>query len=186
LTLGGALVYDRQPRPRAGLEERVKVFLVRHADADADVPEGLEDAARSLTARARGAVHAHFTSLRPHMEGVELILTSPLVRAVQTAQILALAQGLEVPLRADKSLLPEMPVGSLDGVLAAHPDAVLVLVGHNPSMPAMAAHLLSLQAFPRAVPPGTVIGLGRTDGEARMRLLFFAPPGQSLVTALGV
>jgi len=164
----------------------VKVFLVRHADADAEVPEGLDDAARSLTARARGTAHAHFAALKAPMQGVGLILTSPLMRAVQTAQILALAQELEVPLRADRSLLPDMPVGSLDGVLAQHPDGALVLVGHNPSMPAMAAHLLALHAFPRTVPPGTVIGLERGDGEERMRLLFFAPPGQPVAASLGM
>jgi phosphohistidine phosphatase len=186
LTVSGALVYDIRRKPAGGLEARVRVFLVRHADADADIPVGLDDAARSLTVKAREKVFAHFAALQPRMEGVALILTSPLVRAVQTAQILALAQELEVPLRADKSLLPDMPVGSLDGVLADHPDENLVLVGHNPSMPAMAAHLLSLQAFPRAVAPGTVIGLERSPGSARAHLLFFAAPGQPVATSLGV
>jgi phosphohistidine phosphatase len=162
----------------------VKVYLVRHADADADIPEGLDDAARSLTAKAREKAHAHFAALKPRMEGVRLILTSPLVRAVQTAQILALAQALGVPLRADRSLLPDMPVGSLDGVLAAHAGEDLVLVGHNPSMPAMAAHLLSMQAFSRTVAPGTVIGLERTPASTRAQLLFFASPGQPVATTL--
>ena len=184
MTVSGALVYDRWRR-EFGTEATVKVFLVRHADADADIPEGLDDAARSLTAKAREKVHAHFATLKPHMESVSLILTSPLVRAVQTAQILALAQGLGVPLRADRSLLPDMPVGSLDGVLAGHAEEDLVLVGHNPSMPAMAAHLLSLQAFPRAVAPGTVIALETVPGSLRAQLLFFAPPGQPVATTLG-
>ena len=164
----------------------MKVFLVRHADADADIPEGLDDAARSLTVKARVTAHAHFLGLRARMESAALILSSPLVRTVQTAQILSLALGLEVPLRAERSLLPDMPVGSLDGVLAAHSDSDLVLVGHNPSMPAMAAHLLAMQAFPRVVPPGTVIGLERGQAGARARLLFFAPPGQPVAETLGI
>jgi phosphohistidine phosphatase len=163
----------------------VKVFLVRHADADADIPEGMDDAARSLTAKARQKAYAHFAALKPRMQGVGRILTSPLVRAVQTAQILALAQALEVPLRVDRSLLPDMPVGSLDGVLAEHRKEDLVLVGHNPSMPAMAAHLLSLQAFPKPVAPGTVIALEVTPGSPGAQLLFFAPPGLPVVTTLG-
>ena len=164
----------------------MKVFLVRHADADAEIPEGLDDAARSLTARAREKVRAHFAALQPRMANVALILTSPLVRTVQTAQILALAQALEVPLRVHRSLLPDMPVGSLDGLLAEHAGEDLVLVGHNPSMPAMAAHLLSLQAFPRAVAPGTVIGLERAPEGNRVQLLFFAQPGVPVTTTLGV
>jgi len=163
----------------------LKVFLVRHSDADADIPEGLDDAARSLTAKARTKAYAHFATLKPRMEGVALILTSPLVRAVQTAQILALAQGLDVPLRADRSLLPDMPVGSLDGVLARHGGEDVILVGHNPSMAAMAAHLLGSQAFSRAVAPGTVIGLERTTSGARAQLLFFATPGQPVSATVG-
>jgi phosphohistidine phosphatase len=174
LTVGAALVYDKQ----------VRVFLVRHGDADADVPEGLDDASRSLTTKARTAAFAHFVALKAKMEGVALVLTSPLVRTVQTAQILAVAQGLEVPLRAERSLLPDMPVGSLDVLLAAHPHTDLVLVGHNPSMPAMAAHLLSMQAFPRAVPPGTVVGVELADESPRAQLLFYAAPGQAVAVAL--
>ncbi len=186
LTLAGALMYDRGERPDdGGLEATVKVYLVRHADADAEVPDGLDDAARSLTARAREKARAHFAALRPRMPNVSLILTSPLVRAVQTAQILALAQELEVPLRAHRSLLPDMPVGSLDGLLEEHTGEDIVLVGHNPSMPAMAAHLLSIQAFPRAVAPGTVIGLERALDSNRAQLLFFAQPGLSVTTTLG-
>lgn len=164
----------------------MRVYLLRHADADADIPEGLDDAARSLTAKSRETAYAHFASLKSRMEGVALILTSPLVRAVQTAQILALAQGLDTPLRADRSLLPDMPVGSLDVVLGEHAEADVVLVGHNPSMPAMAAHLLSMQAFPRAVSPGTIIGLERPRGSARAKLLFFAAPGFPVATSLGL
>lgn len=177
-------MYDRRGRPVGGLEATVKVFLVRHADADAEIPEGLDDAARSLTTKARDKAFAHFAALRPRMDGVGLILTSPLVRAVQTAQILCLAQALAVPLRADRSLLPDMPVGSLDGVLAEHRDADLVLVGHNPSMAAMAAHLLSMQAFPKAVAPGTVIALETVHGTSRGQLLFFAAPGLPVALSL--
>ena len=83
---------------------------------------------------------------RSGCRGVDLVLTSPLVRTVQTAQILVIAQQLEIPLRAHRSLLPDMPVGSQEALLASHLDQTLVLVGHNPSMPAMAAHLLRLPA----------------------------------------
>jgi phosphohistidine phosphatase len=178
-------VYDGRRRPLVGLEATVKVFLVRHADADAEIPEGLDDAARSLTTKARAKAFAHFAALKPRMDGVGLILTSPLVRAVQTAQILCLAQALAVPMRVDRSLLPDMPVGSLDGVLGAHRDTDVVLVGHNPSMAAMAAHLLSLQAFSRAVAPGTVIALDSPSGGLPAQLLFFATPGMPVATTVG-
>ena len=62
----------------------------------------------------------------------------------------------------------------------------LVLVGHQPSMGAMAAHLLGIQTFPKQVNPGTVIGIERPDGDpsSLAKLLFFAAPQQPIVEAL--
>jgi len=158
----------------------VKVYLVRHAQADSDVPDGLDDGARPLTGKGRHAAEKHFRALGKRMHGVDLILMSPLVRAVQTAQILALAQDLDVPLRVHKALLPDMPVGSQERLLEEHRDDDLVLVGHNPSIPAMAAHLLQLSQFPRSVPTGSVIALELEKHDEAAQLLFFAAPGEDV------
>ena len=162
----------------------MKIFLIRHGDADAEIPEALTDEARSLTSKARQALLGHFSALADRMAPLDLILTSPLVRAVQTAQILSLAQKHEGLLRAHRSLLPETPVGALDSVLSAHADQTLALVGHQPSMGAMAAHLLGLKNFPKPVMPGTVIGLAKedhSDEAAPATLLFYAAPGQEVI-----
>lgn len=161
----------------------MRIFLVRHGDADAEIPEGLGDEARALTAKARLGIFTHFTQLAERMEGVNLVLSSPLVRTVQTAQILSFAIKHEGLLRAHRSLLPDMPVGALEAVLNEHATENLILVGHQPSMGAMAAHMLGMQSFPKPVNPGTIIGLERPDGEtgAAARLLFYAPPGQPVL-----
>lgn len=162
----------------------MKVYLVRHAQADSEVPEGLDDGARALTGKGRHAAEKLFHALHKRMHGVDLVLTSPLVRAVQTAQILSLVQDLDVPLKVHRSLLPEMPTGSVDSLLKHHRDENLALVGHNPSIPAMAAHLLRLSQFPRSVPPGTVIGLELEKHSEPAQLLFFAAPGEDVLEEL--
>jgi phosphohistidine phosphatase len=53
----------------------------------------------------------------------------------------------------------------------------VVLVGHQPTMGAIAAYLLGLPTFPRAVMPGTAIGLERAEPGQAARLLFYAAPG---------
>lgn len=159
----------------------MKIFLVRHGDADAEIPEGLGDEARALTAKARQAILAHFGQLTERFGAVDLVLTSPLVRAVQTAQILSFAVKHEGSLKVHRSLLPDMPVGALDPLLAEHAEQNIVLVGHQPSMGAMASHLLGLQSqFPKPVQPGTVIGLEK-DAEAPAKLLFYAAPQQAVL-----
>ena len=168
----------------------MKVFLVRHGDADAEVPEGLGDEARALTAKARHTLSVHFAPLIERMRSANLILTSPLVRTVQTAQILSAALGHEGLLRAHRGLLPDIPVGALESVLNDHPGEDLILVGHQPSMGAMAAHLLGLQSFPKPVNPGTVIALERSDGGGEAEavgaasFLFYAAPGHPVLDVI--
>lgn len=163
----------------------MRIFLVRHGEADAETPEGLGDEARALTAKARAATANHFASLSERMGPVSLILTSPLVRTVQTAQLLSLALRHEGPLKAHRSLLPDMPVGTIEPLITEHAGQNFALVGHQPSMGAMAAHLLGMQSFPKPVNPGTVIALERGEGEgAPMKFLFYAAPGQPVLEVI--
>ena len=55
-----------------------------------------------------------------------------------------------------------------------------MLVGHQPSIGAMAAHLLGVPSLSHAVAPGTVIGLELPDAVGSAQLLFFASPGQPI------
>lgn len=163
----------------------MKIILVRHGDADADIPEGLDDEARPLTTRARLALPGHFAPLAARLSTPSIIYMSPLVRAVQTATLLAQALNYDGPVRTTRNLFPDGPVGALEGLLAAHTGETVVLVGHQPSMGAAAAHFLGLGAFPKPVQPGTVIALERGDGEgAAPRLLFYAAPGQPVLDGL--
>ena len=159
----------------------MRVFLVRHGDADADIPEGLEDEARALTSRARLALPAHFAPLAARIGPPNMMLMSPLVRAVQTATLLAQAIQYEGPMRANRTLFPDGPVGAIEGLLAERLGETIILVGHQPSMGATAAHFLGLGSFPRPVQPGTVIGIERPDDNLGAgKLIFYAAPGQPI------
>ncbi len=172
----------------------MRIFLVRHGEADAEAPEGLGDEARALTAKARANTAAHFASLAERIGKVALVFTSPLVRTVQTAQLLSTKLEHEGPLRVHRCLLPDMPVGSVMSMLDEHAGQDLVLVGHQPSMGALATHLLGMQSFPKQVSPGTVIAIERSDSLEQgitpgaaptpAKLLFFASPGQQLLEQL--
>jgi phosphohistidine phosphatase len=156
----------------------VKIILMRHGDADADIPEGLDDRARALTSRARLFLPQHAAELKTHVGTPDLIFMSPLVRTVQTATILAAALAYDGPLKSHRALLPDGPVGAVDSLLSTLPaDHVVVLVGHQPTIGAAAAHFLGMNGFPRQVTPGTAIGIERSPGFPAGKLLFFASPG---------
>lgn len=156
----------------------MRIVLVRHGDADAEVPEGLEDSARALTTRARLSLASHFAPLAGRVGIPHVMLMSPLVRAVQTATLLAHAFHYEGPLKATRALFPDGPVGAIEALLQSHQGETVVLVGHQPSMGSLAAYFLGFNNFPKPVQPGTVIGIERETEGARGRFLFYAAPGQ--------
>src|SRR5437667_4924124 len=115
-------------------------YLVRHGAAD-DAAPGVPDALRTLTAKARRRFRKAARSLGRKSGTLDLVLTSPLVRAVQTAEILA---G-EVE-HDSFSVLPELAPGhdaaeALRAVSRARKEGSIALVGHEPQLSRMLAAL---------------------------------------------
>lgn len=123
----------------------MKLFIVRHAAAierTSEVPEGL----RYLTPQGRAFIRKTArTMLKKGMEPC-LILTSPLVRAVQTADILAEALTYIVPVIVTDELSPGFDVGALRRLLKEFQRMdELVIVGHEPDLSEVVSSLLLLK-----------------------------------------
>lgn len=113
----------------------MKLYFVRHAAASRKTTWAADDGLRPLTrtgkARFRAAARALATSgaLAP-----TLIVTSPLVRARQTADILAKALPASVAVVEDERLAGDFDAAALHAILSDHRDVTaLAIVGHNPS-----------------------------------------------------
>lgn len=114
------------------------LYFLRHGDAGP--PDPADDDGRELTDGGRAAIRAagrlwRRLNLRP-----DVILTSPLTRARQTAELAVEAVGgklhVEERLRAGASW-PDMAQS-----MASHPTARRVLfVGHEPDLSSAIAHL---------------------------------------------
>jgi phosphohistidine phosphatase len=101
----------------------VRVILVRHAEAAPGDP----DAQRPLTAAGRDAAKALAALLAA--EEPSVVLTSPLLRARETATPIAEAAGVTV--EVDHRLAPGAGVEELREVVAGRGEPVVV-VGHQP------------------------------------------------------
>jgi phosphohistidine phosphatase len=124
----------------------MKVYLVRHGHA-VDGDDHLPDADRYLSAKGRHAVLQVGRALQA--EGVELsaLWTSPLVRAVQTAEILANQLNYAHVIEAVPALSPMGDIELMAHLLSLQKNAVAV-VGHEPSISALTALLLKRRTFP--------------------------------------
>ena len=147
------------------------VYFMRHGDAGdkrswegADADRPLSELGIERTSAA--AKHFARTRFKPTK-----ILTSPLVRAAQTAEIVADILGAKDLVEVDERLGPDFDVRALRRILKEHADKEkLLLVGHEPSFSAVIEEIMG----------GGSIVL-KKGGVARVDIEQLTPPSGSLV-----
>ena len=114
----------------------MELYFLRHGIAEDAGPSGAGDAGRRLTKEGAAKVKAEARGLRELGVRLDTLLTSPLVRAHATTEIVAKELGLELHL-ADE-LAPGCDVERLFALLGEHRGAERVMVvGHEPDFSTM-------------------------------------------------
>jgi phosphohistidine phosphatase len=109
------------------------IWLLRHGDAE----DGAPDAERPLTEKGREQARAVGTALKALGVDLDACLTSPKVRAAETARIAC------EPLGVEPHLEPKLSGGPFDAeALAAGLGDEVLMVGHDPDF-SMAVHSLT-------------------------------------------
>jgi phosphohistidine phosphatase len=111
-----------------------RLYLVRHAEAEPGEPDEL----RQLSLEGRAQARTLGERLRAEDVIIDAVLTSPLLRARQTAAEVGRALDLEA--EADERLAPGATAESLRAALAGRGERV-VAVGHQPDCGRIAAEL---------------------------------------------
>ncbi len=112
----------------------MRLWIVRHAPA-VDPTAELPDAARALTPKGRERFATAVRGLRRLNASFDLIVHSPLLRAVQTAELLA-------PLnKGTMQVAPELALEPSEDLLAVCTGQSVALVGHEPHVSTTVAWL---------------------------------------------
>lgn len=150
----------------------IEVLLVRHGEAVDDAP-GLGDAGRWLTPAGRETTRRVARLLaKDRAQRPAEIWTSPLVRAVQTAEILAerVKRGVEVTVR--RELTPGEDEEAVLAILARYEGkGPIALVGHEPQLSAIAVSLLPGVEWPGLKKSGVLGVAWNGAGAGVMRFL---------------
>jgi len=118
------------------------LYVVRHAIAE-DAPAGGDDGARKLTGPGRKKMKAAAAGLRALGVAPAVVLTSPLVRAVETAAIVVAALQQAPAPRELPALTPDVaPADTLKGLRAFGRHEDVMIVGHEPNLSRTIALLL--------------------------------------------
>jgi len=119
------------------------LYIMRHAAAEEAASSG-DDGARKLTERSKEKMRGAAAGFRAMGIKFDAILTSPLARATETAELVASAYDNTPP----PQVVPALATGiaAADAVSAlrafAKQDAVMI-VGHEPQLSAIASILLT-------------------------------------------
>jgi phosphohistidine phosphatase len=125
----------------------MRVLIVRHGEA-VDPYEAGSDAQRWLTDHGRRTVRSVAEVLAEERVRFDHVFVSPLVRAVQTAEILAAPSGFEGPLVVWSALAGGMTAEALSSLARVDAEATIALVGHEPLAREMTAHLTGIPDYP--------------------------------------
>jgi len=120
-----------------------ELYLVRHGVAEERGDAWPDDTKRPLTAEGMSRMRKAARGLARLGVGLDVVFTSPLVRARQTAEILAGELEPRPPLVTIDSLAPDASYAALAADLEKHARKPRIgLVGHEPAIGELAARLI--------------------------------------------
>lgn len=160
------------------------ILLLRHADAEAARADR-QDAERRLTPRGERAARGVAAAMRVLGLPVDAILTSPLLRARETAAIVADGYAIADRVEVTPALAPGAgPDGVIAALGACRAAAGVLLVGHQPDLSEIASTLLAgtPQLVPLPFAKAALAGISVVTLPPRELgvIEFFLTPGQLL------
>jgi phosphohistidine phosphatase len=109
------------------------VYFLRHGDYDRQGAAMSGSGDQPLNAAGAAAMEAEAVAIARLIPGLDMVITSPLARARQTAQIVGARLAARVSPVVDQRLAPGFSKRELAHVLADHAERkALMLVGHEP------------------------------------------------------
>lgn len=123
----------------------MKIYLIRHAQAVSPGPQ-LPDGSRYLSADGRQTARRVAATLRAESVQFDIVLASPLVRATQTAELIAGGVDYFGLIESLDALVPGCEPEVAARELTSRGGSIAV-VSHEPTVSNLAAFLLGVPSF---------------------------------------
>ena len=162
------------------------LYVMRHAEAVVG-SDTLQDQWRYLTEKGRTAAAKMSSAIAKFGPKPRLTVTSPLTRAVQTAEIVAEKACRRNVVVTSELLLPGANIGELIAHLKGCNDAGrVIVVGHEPQLGALVARLLGHEDGTISLKKGACVALkfdpGKHDKPAAF--IWYLTPGKKRIMSL--
>ena len=154
----------------------MKLLLVRHAiaeEAESFIAAGGADAQRSLIEVGRKKMRKGANRLRSQLGSIDILACSPLLRARETAEIIARAFGDPLIVERPELDYSQPPEAVIRWLAQGSTEAMVVAVGHEPELGLLAGLLVAGVPRPLVVFRKGGVALLECPGRAR--------PGESVL-----
>ena len=158
----------------------MKLYVMRHSVAEDGSIDGI-DASRALTREGRERAREVARALVALDEAPHAIVSSPLIRALQTAEIVQAAAKVEHPLEIGAAMAPGGDSLAMVVASARAGRKRLMVVGHEPDVSTLVARLVGAPptlGFGKAM----VVGVRIAPDGTRFDLRFVMDPKRCVLT----
>jgi phosphohistidine phosphatase len=156
----------------------LELYLIRHGVAAERGEEYPDDSKRPLTSDGIARLRKEAKALDALEVQFDIVLTSPLVRARQTADVFAELMKAKPPVANVDALTPAGTPAAVIQELGRHMrKARIALVGHEPNMGELAAYLIGAKT-PLPFKKGAIcrIDFSVFPPKGKGQLIWFVPP----------
>lgn len=154
--------------------KNLDLIILRHGEAGTRIPIPNEDSERALTEKGKTEVEEVAKSLRRMKLKVSCIATSPLMRSLETAKIVAAGLKKKEELELWDELKPEGQRNALyERLSKLKEESVVLIVGHEPLLSSLIGDLVSGR-------PSSRISLKKA-GVARVRVNTLKPKASGIM-----
>ena len=155
----------------------MNLYLIRHSIAE-NISIDKKDFDRELTEEGKLVIKNSSEAWKNYVGNVDVILTSPLIRAIQTAEIISSTLQETPNLIKDNNLGTGSRTADLLDLLNSLKYKNVAVVGHQPDLSQHINNFCGTGSFNLAIPPASLakIEFENNIKYGRGRLIYFVPP----------
>lgn len=155
----------------------MNLYLIRHSIAE-NITMDKKDFDRELTEEGKFVIKKTSEAWKNYIGNVDVVLTSPLKRAIQTAEIISINLQHKQNLIKDNNLGTGSRTADLIDLLNSLEYKNVVVVGHQPDLSQHLNNFCGTGSFNLAFPPASLakIEFDNSIKYGRGRLIYFIPP----------
>jgi len=155
----------------------MNLYLIRHSIAE-NITMDKKDFDRELTEEGKFVIKKTSEAWKNYIGNVDVVLTSPLKRAMQTAEIISTNLQDKQNLIKDNNLGTGSRTADLIDILNSLDYKNVLVVGHQPDLSQHINNFCGTGSFNLAFPPASLakIEFDNSIKYGRGRLIYFIPP----------